>query len=803
VGSVAMDNNESWKSDLRHLGLLMGLCLLIGIYLIWQTVLISPDGVFYITQAQEFALPSSGVAQRCPAGYPFVLWLAHRAATLFTGHDSAMLWIHSSQSVTLLLRVLAVVPLYFLGRLFVGPGNSFWALLLLIVLPYPARYGSDVLREWPYLLFLGLGFWLLCWGLRHRQWWVLALVGLDAGLGYTIRPECAQLVIYAFLGLACLGAEGILPLYSGRDRIKISQSEAKMASRRKGGTPSPRNRRTLWGAGAMLTAGLLVPVVPYVWATGSVMPHQLRPATFNAPPVISAIGPNAASSNPLEFEVAEGDLLELPIKAADPHGDPLRFSLVGIPTDSRPIYEFRSRSIGDCIWTVSEDEKDQVLATYSREVWEYAGLAGYAYVQSDARPGLLLVRRFWLPPQQRHLYTTDEAEVRTIVEKSPPDSWSHEGVAYYAFGPDDHPSDTVPVYRFGSREEGCSWVVGADRGKKVRTSEGEKEKTGTVVWYVHLGGEPPAGAVIESGVLRWRPGPGQKGDYQVNIIVSDGELECCQLMKIRVTPRRMKDRGQKTEDGGQRTNDGIRPFSVLRPPSAGFSGLRAQQAGVAELPKATVQVFTAVAKDLMIVLAVPWVLGLYYRFRYQAERVERTLMAAVVIVNLALMLGRHIALEAGGDRRYSLGLIALTIFYVPTGMEVMARWLAQWKWPALPRWPWFHLLVAVGIVVCLPKVLIPTRGARTGYRAAAAWLQQNTKADDVVAVPDSRISFYAQRQGLFYRQHPNSRRADYVVMTGHGSEMEAPQEWHREYATTVDRRNREALVIYSTSRAKR
>jgi hypothetical protein len=197
-----MNNRGSWKSDVLCLGILAGLCLLIGVHQVRKAALINPDGVFYISLAQKLPAGYVRVARTYPPGYPCILWVAHEAATLVAGRDFPMLWLYSAQAGTLVCRMLALIPLYFLGKLLVGARNSFWALLILIVLPYPAQYAGDVLREWPYVLFLGLGFWLLCWGLRRRQWWVLALVGLSAGLGYLIRPECVQLVLYGFLGLA-------------------------------------------------------------------------------------------------------------------------------------------------------------------------------------------------------------------------------------------------------------------------------------------------------------------------------------------------------------------------------------------------------------------------------------------------------------------------------------------------------------------------------------------------------------------------------------------------------------------------
>jgi hypothetical protein len=66
-------------------------------------------------------------------------------------------------------------------------------------------------------------------------------------------------------------------------------------------------------------------------------------------------------------------------------------------------------------------------------------------------------------------------------------------------------------------------------------------------------------------------------------------------------------------------------------------------------------------------------------------------------------------------------------------------------------------------------------------------------------VPDVRISFYAQRRGLLYLQHPNSRRADYVIMIEDGTTPRVPEEWQREYSVMVDRRTRKTLVIYRTA----
>jgi len=190
------------KRDIIHIAILSAIALVIGVYLIATTVLIAKDGVFYIERAQQFASDPVNIIKRHPPGYPFLILIAHKFVSMFSNNSSVFTWIYSAQGVTLLCRLVALAPLYFIGKLLVGSKNSFWALLILILLPYPARIVCDVVREWPYVLFLAVGFFFLLWGAGYGKWWVLGLVGLSSGLGYLIRPESAQLVVYGFLWAA-------------------------------------------------------------------------------------------------------------------------------------------------------------------------------------------------------------------------------------------------------------------------------------------------------------------------------------------------------------------------------------------------------------------------------------------------------------------------------------------------------------------------------------------------------------------------------------------------------------------------
>jgi len=226
----------------------LAIALVIGVYLIATTVLIAKDGVFYIERAQQLSSDPINIIKRHPPGYPFLILMTHKLVTLFSNNSSVFTWIYSAQSITLLCWLLALIPLYFIGKLLVGSKNSFWALLILIFLPFPTRIVCDVVREWPYLLFLATGFFLLLSASKKSNLWGFGLAGLVSGIGYMIRPECVQIILY---GIAWLLGN---MLWSNRKISKVK----------------------LWLAMLLLTGGFLIPVVPYVKTRGEVLPAQIK-----------------------------------------------------------------------------------------------------------------------------------------------------------------------------------------------------------------------------------------------------------------------------------------------------------------------------------------------------------------------------------------------------------------------------------------------------------------------------------------------------------------------------------------------
>ncbi|MHC4281761.1 MAG: ArnT family glycosyltransferase [Planctomycetota bacterium] len=239
---------KGYKSDVINLAILVFITSSLGVYLIATTVLIAGDGVFYIERAQKLSSDPFSIIEAHPPGYVFLIFMAHKFASLFSDSSSVCTWIYSAQSVNLLCRVLALVPLYFIGKLLVGSRNSFWALIVLILLPYPAEYGSDVLRDWPQILFLATGFLFLFWSAKQGKLWMFGVVGLAAGFGHIIRPECAQLMLYGVLWL-------LVSLFLPKRNM---------------------NRLKLFCALFILLVGFTIPIAPYMKVRGRILPRKLK-----------------------------------------------------------------------------------------------------------------------------------------------------------------------------------------------------------------------------------------------------------------------------------------------------------------------------------------------------------------------------------------------------------------------------------------------------------------------------------------------------------------------------------------------
>lgn len=174
----------------------------------------------------------------------------------------------------------------------------------------------------------------------------------------------------------------------------------------------------------------------------------------------------------------------------------------------------------------------------------------------------------------------------------------------------------------------------------------------------------------------------------------------------------------------------------------------------------------------MYFFVVPLAIGIFAQFRkHHLTEVLHLYIAVFVMFNVAmlLMLYWHYGYIS---RRHVMPLTVFMIFYVPVGLQSLAEWLESLFSKNREKANtekgaeqfWFYVLIITGFVICIPKLVQPLRGNKKAYREVSRWLQDNTATDDVIMVPDPRISLYAEREGIIeeYRKKV-PRRVKYIV----------------------------------------
>lgn len=496
------------KRDIIHIVILAAIAVTIGIYLIATTVLISKDGVFYVERAQQLSNDPIGVIKAHPPGYPLLILVTHKFITLFTDSTSNQIWIYSGQSVALLCRLLALIPLYFIGKLLVGGKNSFWAILILNFLPYPTRIVCDVVREWPYILFLVTGFLFLLIAAKENKWWFYGLSGVSAGLGYLIREECSQLIFYGLLWLA-------FSFFRSKQNI---------------------NKLKLTVSLLVLLASFSLPVGPYVKCKGKIFTSDIKPII------------NKSSSN------------------------------------------IHNKS--------NENRSGKTTESYLAE--------------------------------------------------------------------------TIPH----------------------------------------------------------------------DVLDALGEI---------------------------------------------FSGL---------------------GESLMWFFVPALFIGFCFHFREAIEFRERFFISILILINLIFMIFKYYCIDKHISQRWYLPLVTLTVFYIPTGLQIIGQWfkrniMAKKTEANFPKnkLSWFHIMLIIGISICLPKLLRPVRFEKQVYRDAANWLSDNTSQDATIAIPDTRITLYANRKPLV---RMGARVPDFVsyigVILDNGSDKPIFTKKVQEvYSVQLGKKNKK-LVFYEVLR---
>jgi hypothetical protein len=96
-----------------------------------------------------------------------------------------------------------------------------------------------------------------------------------------------------------------------------------------------------------------------------------------------------------------------------------------------PVYRFWSRTSGAHFYTIKEGERDKLIDQYS-QTWTYEGVAFYAYAPGTQPSEAKAIYRFWNASASAHFYTMSESERDKLINM-PASPYAYEGIAFYGY----------------------------------------------------------------------------------------------------------------------------------------------------------------------------------------------------------------------------------------------------------------------------------------------------------------------------------------------------------------------------------
>ena len=151
----------------------------------------------------------------------------------------------------------------------------------------------------------------------------------------------------------------------------------------------------------------------------------------------------------------------------------------------KPVYRFWSPTNSVHFYTISPSEKNKIRATYPSSVWMYEGIVYYAF-DASGQPNSSPIYRFWSPKFGSHFYTISESEKDKLVADYLPDVWTYEGIAFYAYPPGQQPAGTRPVYRFYSPKTGDHFFTIQESEKdKLVNALSASWTYESIAWYAY------------------------------------------------------------------------------------------------------------------------------------------------------------------------------------------------------------------------------------------------------------------------------------------------------------------------------
>jgi hypothetical protein len=192
-----LQNLSKWTETRRAFLFVLCISAVIKISAALTDEVINPDGILYISAAQQFALGNfgEGMALYPLPAYPFLLAIVH----FFIPN-----WVAAAKLISITTSILVLIPLYLLAKNLFDRKAAFWGCLAFAVAPFPNECAVEVIRGPCYLFFFAWAVFFAARAIRSTKLNFFLLAALFSWFTVLFRIEGIILIPFFLLFLICM-----------------------------------------------------------------------------------------------------------------------------------------------------------------------------------------------------------------------------------------------------------------------------------------------------------------------------------------------------------------------------------------------------------------------------------------------------------------------------------------------------------------------------------------------------------------------------------------------------------------------